>query len=199
MADQAAPMAAGDEQQRSAICSTWSATPRRCSSRGAVKRNRGSRTPVLMARRAALSSSWAWKVSSPAPPGARGWHVRPLPARERLIRSVREAQELETRTGANSVAQTAAKSVLEPIFEVVFCPDLVRDQARTQSPGRHRTGRGHSSTSPCLNERVIEEVVVTASGRVPSGSLDRTGARCWVSEIACPGADPIVPCRRDHA
>ena len=77
-----------------------------------------------MVRPAALSSRWAWKVSSPgSAQELKDGTYRPLPARERLIpKRSGKLRSLGISTVRDRIVQTAAKLVLEPIFEADFCP-----------------------------------------------------------------------------
>ena len=142
MADQAAPMGSPGRPGRvSVTCSTWSATPRRCWSRGA-----GETQPGVTDRRC------RWPDPRASRAGRRGrcprarlrqelkdGTYRPLPARERLIpKRSGKLRSLGISTVRDRIVQTAAKLVLEPIFEAGLLPDLVWISARATNAGRHR-------------------------------------------------------------
>src|SRR3954463_4969569 len=89
-----------------------------------VKRHRGSRTAGVDGQtRARVEQIGAEGVLAELRQELKDGTYRPLPARERLIpKRSRKLRSLGISTVRDRIVQTAAKLVLEPIFEADFCP-----------------------------------------------------------------------------
>jgi RNA-directed DNA polymerase len=89
-----------------------------------VKRNRGSRTAGVDGQtRKRVEQTGVDDVLSKLREELKDGTYRPLPARERLIpKRSGKLRSLGISTVRDRIVQTAAKLVLEPIFEADFCP-----------------------------------------------------------------------------
>ena len=89
-----------------------------------VKRNRGSRTAGVDGQtRKRIEQTGVEVVLAELRQELRDGSYRPLPARERLIpKRSGKLRSLGISTVRDRIVQTAAKLVLEPIFEADFCP-----------------------------------------------------------------------------
>src|SRR5437588_3764552 len=125
MADQAAPMAVQDERKSfgdlfNLVCDpatllvAWER----------VKRNRGSRTAGVDGQtRKQVEQAGVDGVLAKLREELKSGTYRPLPARERLIpKRWGKVRSLGISGLRDRIVQTAAKLVLEPIFEADFCP-----------------------------------------------------------------------------
>ena len=101
-----------------------------------VKRNRGSRTAGVDGQtRARVEQIGVAGVLAELRQELKDGTYRPLPARERLIpKRSGKLRSLGISTVRDRIVQTAAKLVLEPIFEADFCPTSYgfRPRRRTQ-------------------------------------------------------------------
>ena len=89
-----------------------------------VKRNRGSRTAGVDGQtRARVEQLGVESVLAELRQELKDGTYRPLPARERLIpKRSGKLRSLGISTVCDRIVQTAAKLVLEPVFEAGFCP-----------------------------------------------------------------------------
>jgi RNA-directed DNA polymerase len=89
-----------------------------------VKRNRGSRTAGVDGQtRARVEQMGVQRVLATLREELRDGTYRPLPARERVIpKRSGKLRSLGISTVRDRIVQTAAKLVLEPIYEADFCP-----------------------------------------------------------------------------
>jgi len=89
-----------------------------------VKRNRGSRTAGVDGQtRRVVEQMGVERVLAKLRQELKDGTYRPLPARERLIpKRSGKLRSLSISTVRDRIVQTAAKLVLEPIFEADFCP-----------------------------------------------------------------------------
>ena len=125
-----------------------------------------------MARPASRSSRWASTVSSPSSveeieDGA----YRPLPARERLIpKRSGKLRSLGISALRDRIVQTAAKLVLEPIFEAASARPRT-DSGPGAEPRTPSKQCGSSSTPLVSYEWVIEGDVEDCFGQIHHGLL----------------------------
>jgi hypothetical protein len=120
-----------------------------------VKRNRGSRTAGVDGQtRRVVEQMGVDGVLAKLRQELKDGTYRPLPARERLIpKRSGKLRSLGISTVRDRIVQTAAKRVLEPIFEADF-PEVIGDrrkrtrrvtfQSRTRQAGRHRRHQGQA-------------------------------------------------------
>ena len=134
-----------------------------------------------------------------APSGAQGRHLLPAAgARAGDPEALGEAQKPgHSRRVRDRIVQTAAKLVLEPIFEADFCPTSYGFR-----PGRRAQDAIEEVrffiNAPRSYEWVIEGDVEDCFGSIHHGSLAGPGAPSGDRQ-ARPAADPAVPRRGDHA
>src|SRR5712691_10444194 len=109
----------------STICSTCSVTPRRCSSRERVKRNRGSKTAGVDGQtRWHVEQQGVEKILGELRQSLRDGSYAPLPVREHQIpkRGSGKVRKLGIPALRDRIVQMATTLVLEPIWEAEFQP-----------------------------------------------------------------------------
>ncbi len=164
-----------------------------------VKRNRGSRTAGVDGQtRARVEQIGVEGVLAGLRQELKNGTYRPLPARERLIpKRSGKLRSLGISTVRDRIVQTAAKLVLEPIFEADFCPTSYGFR-----PGRRAQDAIEEVrffiNAPRSYEWVIEGDVEDCFGSIHHG-LVMEQVRRRVTDKRVLAADPALPRRRDHA
>ncbi len=137
-----------------------------------VKRNRGSRTAGVDGQtRKRIEQTGVDGVLSQLREELKSGTYRPLPARERLIpKRSGKLRSLGISTVRDRIVQTAAKLVLEPIFEADFCPTSYgfRPGRKTQDAIEQVRFFIHA---PRSYEWVIEGDVEDCFGQIHQGLL----------------------------
>ena len=163
-----------------------------------VKRNRGSRTAGVDGQtRRVVEQMGVERVLVKLRQELKDGTYRPLPARERLIpKRSGKLRSLSISTVRDRIVQTAAKLVLEPIFEADFCPTSYGFRPERRAQDAIEQVRFFIN-APRSYEWVIEGDVEDCFGSIHQGLLMEQ-VRRRVTDTR-PGADPTVPRRRDHA
>jgi RNA-directed DNA polymerase len=147
-----------------------------------VKRNRGSRTAGVDGQtRKQIEQIGVDGVLATLREELKAGTYRPLPARERLIpKRSGKLRSLGISTVRDRIVQTAAKLVLEPIFEADFCPTSYgfRPGRRTQDAIEQVRFFIHA---PRSYEWVIEGDVKDCFGQIHQGLLMEQ-VRCRVTD-----------------
>ncbi|MDQ6821958.1 MAG: reverse transcriptase domain-containing protein [Actinomycetota bacterium] len=147
-----------------------------------VKRNRGSRTAGVDGQtRKRIEQAGVDGVLSKLREELKDGTYRPLPARERLIpKRSGKLRSLGISTVRDRIVQTAAKLVLEPIFEAGFCPTSYgfRPGRRAQDAVEEVRFFIHA---PRSYEWVIEGDVEDCFGQIHQGLLMEQ-VRCRVTD-----------------
>ena len=130
----------GTSRRASVTCSTWSATPRRCWSRGSGGTATGGRgPPVSMARPARGSSRWRARCPRRAPSRAQGRHL-PSAADARAADPQalgKEAQKPGHLARARQDRADGGQARARADLRGGLLPDLVWIQAQATNAGRH--------------------------------------------------------------
>jgi RNA-directed DNA polymerase len=147
-----------------------------------VKRNRGSKTPGVDGQtRKRIEQMGVDDVLSKLREELKDGTYRPLPARERLIpKRSGKLRSLGISALRDRIVQTAAKLVLEPIFEAGFCPTSYgfRPGRRAQDAIEEVRFFIHA---PRSYEWVIEGDVEDCFGQIHQGLLMEQ-VRCRVTD-----------------
>ena len=163
-----------------------------------VKRNRGSRTAGVDGQtRKRVEQTGVEGVLAKLRQELKSGTYRPLPAREQLIpKRSGKLRSLGISALRDRIVQTAARLVLEPIFEADFCPTSYGFR-----PGRRAQDAIEQVRFFINDQRAYEWVIEgdVEDCRVdPSWSVDGASAPSGDRQTrSCTG--PIVPRRRCHA